>query len=102
MLGKVTNPKPRKIYSPLIATTSAVIMNFRTAMSVKRKTLTILWYFVKPALLREKPKATPKNIVTSVPAVLIPPPINDESCSDAGCKHAGYEETSCRSKQLTA
>ena len=42
-------------------TTRAVIMNLSTAMSVKRNTLTILWYLVSPALFSEKPKKTPKN-----------------------------------------
>ena len=61
MAGKVINPSPRRAYSPLMATTRAVIMNFNTARSVKRNTFTILLYLVSPALFSAKPKNTPKT-----------------------------------------
>ncbi len=44
-----------------MATTRAVIMNFKTAMSVKRNWLTILLYLVNPALFNENPKNEPRT-----------------------------------------
>ena len=65
-VGKVISPRPRRPYRPIMATTRAVIMNFNTAISVKRNTLTILLYLVSPALFSEKPKKTPRNRAMTV------------------------------------